>query len=77
MIEQTLATWTVADLAQTYRHTYWGKTYAISRQWTLWRMLAHDLHHGGELAMTLGMQGISVPKLGDLGGHLNEPPLAE
>ena len=77
MIEQTLAAWTVADLAQTYRHTYYGQTYAISRQWTLWRILAHDLHHGGELAITLGMQGIAVPELGDLGGHLNEPPLAE
>jgi uncharacterized damage-inducible protein DinB len=76
MIEQTLVTWTVADLAQTYLHTYQGKTYAISRQWTIWRMLAHDLHHGGELALMLGMQGIAIPELGDLGGHLNVPPLA-
>lgn len=77
MIEQTLASWTVDDLVKTYRHTYYGKTYAISRQWTIWRILAHDLHHGGELAMMLGMQGIAVPELGDLGGHLTEPPLAE
>lgn len=77
MIEQTLAAWTVADLEQTYRHTYYGQTYAISRQWTVWRILAHDLHHGGELAVTLGIQGIAVPELGDLGGHLTAPPLAE
>lgn len=77
MIDQTLSQWTVADLATTYRHTYWGKTYAISRQWTIYRIMAHDIHHGGELAVLLGVQGIEVPELGDLGGHLTEPPLAE
>jgi uncharacterized damage-inducible protein DinB len=76
MIEKTLKSWTVADLAQTYRHSYQGKTYAVSRQWTIWRILAHDLHHGGELAVMLGMQGIAIPELGDLGGHLAVPPLA-
>lgn len=29
----------------------------------------------GELALTLGMQGIAVPELGDLGGHITTPPL--
>ena len=77
MIQETLARWTVGDLAKTYEHVYWGKTYAISRQWTIWRILAHDLHHGGELAILLGLQGIEIPELGDLGGHLAEPPLAE
>jgi uncharacterized damage-inducible protein DinB len=77
MIEATLKEWTVADLTATYQHTYNGQTYAISRQWTIWRILAHDLHHGGELAMMLGLQGIAVPKLGNLGGHLSLPPLAE
>lgn len=77
MIEATLTTWTINDLARTYQHTYWGKTYAISRQWTIWRILTHDLHHGGELGILLGMQGIEIPELGDLGGHLTEPPLAD
>jgi uncharacterized damage-inducible protein DinB len=77
MVENTLKQWTVDDLAQTYVHPYQGKTYAISRQWTIWRIMAHDLHHGGELAVMFGMQGIAVPELGDLGGHLSEPPLAE
>jgi hypothetical protein len=34
------------------------------------------MHHGGELALMLGMQGVGVPELGDLGGHLTYPPLA-
>jgi uncharacterized damage-inducible protein DinB len=77
MIENTLTHWTISDLAQTYRHPYQGKTYAISRQWTIWRIMAHDLHHGGQLAILLGIQGIEIPELGDLGGHLTQPPLAE
>ncbi len=77
MIEQTLTSWTVAELAQTYRHTWRGQTYAISRQWTIWRIMAHDIHHGGQLAIVLGMQGIEIPELGDLGGHLTATPLAE
>jgi uncharacterized damage-inducible protein DinB len=77
MVEQTLTRWTVADLSESYRLTYKGKEYLISRQWTIWRILAHDLHHGGELAVTLGMQGVALPELGDLGGHITEPPLAK
>lgn len=77
MIADTLRAWTVADLQKTYRHTWNGNTYAISRQWTLWRILAHDLHHGGELAILLGMQGIENFELGYLGGHIVLPSLAD
>ena len=77
MIETTLTTWTVADLTQTYRHIRGGKMYVVSRQWTIWRILSHDLHHGGQLAIFLGLQGIDIPDLGERGGHLTELPLAE
>ncbi len=76
MIATTLDQWELADLTKTYRHSYWGKVYSVSYQWTFWRILSHDIHHGGEIALMLGMQGIEVPELGDLGGHLTEPPLA-
>src|SRR5579871_659219 len=59
MIEGTLAQWTVADLAKTYLHPYQGKTYAVSRQWTIWRIMAHDIQHGGQLTVLLGLQGIT------------------
>ena len=77
MIETTLTTWTVADLTQTYRHIRNGKVYVVSRQWTIWRILSHDLHHGGQLAILLGLQGIDIPDLGERGGHLTEVPLAD
>ncbi len=57
---------------------YRGKNYALTRQWITWHIIAHDLHHGGELTLMLGMQGIALPELGDEGGHLSErAPLAE
>ena len=77
MIDMTLTTWNVSDLAQTYRHTWNGKTYAVSRQWTLWRILSHDVHHGGELSLMLGLQGIEAFELSDLFGHIILPPLAD
>ena len=72
MIEHTLTHWTVADLGRTYQQSYQGKTYAISHQWTVWRIMAHDIHHGGQIAILLGTQGIEIPELGDLGGHLTQ-----
>ena len=77
MINETLTTWKVFDLEQTYQHTWNGKTYSVSRQWTLWRILSHDIHHGGELSLMLGLQGIEAFELSDLFGHIVLPPLAE
>ena len=38
--------------------------------------MAHDIHHGGQVAIMLGMQGIDIPELGDMGGHIVQTPLA-
>lgn len=77
MVATTLQQWQVADLSQTYPHTWNGQVYAVSRQWTIWRILTHDVHHGGQIALLLGMQGIEVFELGDLFGHITLPPLAD
>lgn len=77
MIEATLNSWSVGDLERTYRHIYWKQTYIVSNQWTIWRILMHDIQHGGQLTILLYLQGIDIPELGSLGGHLTEPPLAE
>lgn len=77
MIGATLASWNVADLTKTYRHTWNGDTYAVSRQWTIWRILSHDIHHGGQVSLLLGMQGIKAFELGDWFGHITLPPLAD
>jgi hypothetical protein len=38
--------------------------------------MAHDIHHGGEIALMLGMQGIEAFELQALGGHLTLPQKA-
>ena len=75
MIALTLSTWKISDLSQTYRHVWNGDVYAVSRQWTIWRILSHDIHHGGELSLMLGIQGIEAFELGALFGHIILPPL--
>ncbi len=77
MIANMLNQWTVQDLWRSYRQEFSGKVYQVSFQWTIWRILLHDVHHGGELALMLGMQGLDVPELGDRGGHIVSPSLAE
>ena len=77
MVETTLKTWHVDDLAKTYRHKWNGTVYAVSRQWTIWRILSHDIHHGGQIALMLGMQGIEAFELSGLFGHITLPPLAD
>ena len=75
-IQATLEAWSVDDLLRTYRLCWDGQVYAISRQWTVWRVLSHDHHHGGQIALMLAMQGIPAHELRALGGHITAPPLA-
>jgi uncharacterized damage-inducible protein DinB len=75
-IRRVLDEWTVSDLATTYRHRFRGVDYEVSRQWTLWRILSHDCHHGGQIAMMLAIQGVGAFELGALGGHIIEPQRA-
>ena len=35
----------------------------ITRQWVIWHLMEHDLHHGGEISITLtahGVQGLEL-----------------
>ena len=53
-----LAHWSPADMQQTFPDDWDGKRVELSRAWVLWHVLEHDLHHGGELSLTLGMHSI-------------------
>jgi uncharacterized damage-inducible protein DinB len=75
-IQRMLDDWTVDDLFHTYPHRFQGTDYEVSRQWTVWRIMSHDIHHGGQLAMMLATQGIEAVELRALGGHIVTPALA-
>ncbi|MDX1689060.1 MAG: DinB family protein [Candidatus Promineifilaceae bacterium] len=36
---------------------------AITRQWIIWHLIEHDLHHGGEISLTLGIHNVAAPPL--------------
>jgi len=53
-----LARWSPADMRQTFPDDWDGKQVELSRAWVVWHVLEHDLHHGGELSLTLGMHAL-------------------
>jgi uncharacterized damage-inducible protein DinB len=30
-----------------------------TRQWIIWHLVEHDVHHGGEISFSLGMHGVT------------------
>lgn len=58
LMEDCLARWSPADMQQTFPDDWDGKQVDLSRAWVVWHVMEHDLHHGGELSLTLGMHGL-------------------
>ena len=51
--------WGSAGLRQTFTDVGDdGIPVEVPRAWVVWHVVEHDLHHGGELSLTLGMRGI-------------------
>lgn len=63
VMQNALARWTPADLDYVFHEVYQGEEYHLSRQWVIWHLIEHDLHHGGELSLTMGMHGLLAPDL--------------
>jgi uncharacterized damage-inducible protein DinB len=63
VIENALARWTLSDLDQLYEGNWHDRPYSLTRQWVIWHLIEHDMHHGGELSFTLGMHGLTAPDL--------------
>ncbi|MGE5335030.1 MAG: DinB family protein [Nitrososphaerota archaeon] len=62
-VEQRLTRWTLEDMQTTFPHEWRGNHYDLSRSWVVWHVLEHDLHHGGEISLTLGMHGLQAPDI--------------
>src|SRR5690349_19455479 len=57
-IEARLQRWTPEDHARTFPDEVDGQVYEVSRSWVIYHVLEHDLHHGGEVSLILGMNGL-------------------
>ncbi len=60
MIADCLERWTPDDLDKVFTIR---PEVQFTRQWIIWHVIEHDLHHGGELFFTLGMNGLPTPEL--------------
>jgi len=58
VLEDGLARWTPDDLAETFQHPRRGPDKKYSREWIVWHLAEHDIHHGGELSFSLGIHGL-------------------
>jgi uncharacterized damage-inducible protein DinB len=62
-IEARLQRWTPDDCTRTFPDEWGGQVYQVSRSWVIYHVMEHDLHHGGELSLILGMNGLRTPNL--------------
>ncbi len=61
VVASSLEKWTAADLDSEFRRPIpnaKGERPLRSRQWIIWHVAEHDVHHGGEISLTLGMHGV-------------------
>jgi uncharacterized damage-inducible protein DinB len=63
ILQGTIARWTPADWEKSYPGDEPGDPPVITRQWIIWHLIEHDLHHGGEVSLTLGMHGYPAPDI--------------
>ena len=57
-IESRLQRWTPDDCAKTFPDEWNGQVYHVSRSWVIYHVMEHDLHHGGEVSLILGINGL-------------------
>jgi len=57
-IDSRLQRWTPADCVKTFPDEWDGQTYEVSRNWVIYHVMEHDLHHGSEVSLILGMNGL-------------------
>lgn len=64
MVESALARWTVTDLDESFpapkvlsleEQEMFGEA---TRGWMIWHVLEHEIHHGGEVSLVLGVNGL-------------------
>jgi uncharacterized damage-inducible protein DinB len=60
LMADCLTRWSPAAMQQTFPDDWDGEQVQLSRAWIVWHVLEHDLHHGGEISLTLGMYGLQA-----------------
>lgn len=68
VISSAMTRWSAADLEQLFSapasHQAWLRNQGLpeapphTRRWIVWHVMEHEIHHGGELSLALGTNGI-------------------
>jgi uncharacterized damage-inducible protein DinB len=62
-MHEAIGRWTAADWAKTWPGEDDSEPETITRPWVIWHLIEHDLHHGGEISITLGAHGLRALEL--------------
>ena len=60
MIQIALVRWTPADLEDVFVDGEGEQAPHLTRQSIIWSTIKHDLHHGGEISLTLGVHHVDA-----------------
>ena len=60
MIQIALVRWTEADLEDVFVDGEGEQAPRLTRQSIIWSTIKHDLHHGGEISITLGVHHVDA-----------------
>jgi uncharacterized damage-inducible protein DinB len=58
-----IARWTAQDWDRTWPGEDDTEPEVITPRWVIWHLIEHDLHHGGEISITLGAHGVPALEL--------------
>lgn len=59
-MHEAIGRWTEEEWQQTWPGEDDSEPEVITRQWIIWHLVEHDVHHGGEISLTLGAHGIEA-----------------
>jgi uncharacterized damage-inducible protein DinB len=62
VMHDAMAGWADDDWAATHEDET-NDPVTFTNRWIVWHLIEHDVHHGGEIAITLGMHGLPAPAL--------------
>lgn len=62
-IAARLQRWTPAECTVLFPDEFDGETVHVSRSWVIYHVMEHDLHHGGEVSLILGIHGVQTQSL--------------
>ena len=62
-MQPAIARWTAAKWQQTWPGEDESEPEVITLFWIICHLVEHDVHHGGEISLTLGVHGVRALEL--------------